>query len=94
LGEGEAEGTMTYTTEEFVRREVGRLLRVDYPGKFLCSSCLVKLVLDNPHPGWRKSEIGRAMDKILEAPGALTRMPTFICALCGKMMPCLGVPHP
>lgn len=37
---------MTYTTEEFVRREVGRLLRVDYRGKFLCPSCLVKLALD------------------------------------------------
>jgi hypothetical protein len=45
--EGEAGKTMTYImTDELVRREVGTVLRVDYRGKFLCSSWLVKLVRD------------------------------------------------
>jgi hypothetical protein len=44
------------------------------------------------HPGWRQSEIERAMDKVSKTPGAITYMPTFICALCQRTVPCLGAP--
>jgi hypothetical protein len=32
--------------EDFIRREVGKLLRVDYRGKVVCSACLLKLVVE------------------------------------------------
>ncbi len=81
---------MTYTTEELVRREVGKLLRVDYPGQPICSLCLVKHSRQTFGTGYTKSQIERAIDKVFESPGALTRLPTFICAVCGKTMPCLS----
>jgi hypothetical protein len=94
LGEGEEEGAMTYTTEEFVRREVGDLLRGRYRGKFLCSECLTKLTLERLHTGWRKSEITRAMDKVYAAPGVpMENRASFLCAHCGKTKPCLGAPY-
>jgi len=37
---------MSDTAEDFIRREVGRFLRVDYRGKFMCASCLLKLTLE------------------------------------------------
>jgi hypothetical protein len=81
---------MTYTTEELVRREVGKILRVDYPEQPICSLCLVKSIRQAFGTGYTKSQIERAMDKVFESPGALTRLPTFICAVCGKTMPCLS----
>jgi hypothetical protein len=83
---------MPYTTGELVRREVGKLLRVDYEGKFLCSSCLAKLVRAWFGTAYPKSQIERAMNEVFASPGALTRMPTFICAKCRTLMPCLGAP--
>jgi hypothetical protein len=50
------------------------------------------MTLERLHPGWRQSEIERAMDKVSETPGAITYLPTCICALCQKTMPCLGAP--
>ena len=48
---------MTYIMiDELVRREVSKLLRVDYRGKFLCSSCLVKLVRDTLGTSYTTSE--------------------------------------
>ena len=84
---------MTHTTEDFVRREVGDLLRGEYRGKFLCSACLVKMTLDRLHTGWRKSEIARVTGKVFDAPGANKSLPSSQCANCQKTMPCLGVPH-
>jgi hypothetical protein len=79
-------------TDELVRREVGTLLRVDYRDKFLCSSCLVKLVRDTLGTNYTTSEMDLAMDKVVDSPGALMRIPAFICAECMKTMPCLGSP--
>jgi hypothetical protein len=82
---------MTYIMiDELVRREVGKLLRVAYRGKFLCSSCLVNLVRDMLGTSYTTSEIDQAMDKVFDSPGALTRIPVFICAACMKTMPGLG----
>jgi hypothetical protein len=84
---------MTYSTEDFVRRAAGGILRGDqYRGKFVCLPCLVTMTRERLHPGWRQSEIERAMDKVSETPGAITYLPTFICALCQKTRPCLGAP--
>ena len=84
---------MTYIMiDELVRREVGKPLRVDYRGKFLCSSCLVNLVRDTLGTSYTTSEIDQAMDKVFDWPGALTRIPAFICAECLKTMPGLGWP--
>jgi hypothetical protein len=44
--------------------------------------------------GYHKRDIGRAMDKVFEAPSPLNRIPAFVCAQCGRRMPCLGVPTP
>ena len=84
---------MTYSTEDFVRWTAGGILRGDkYRGKFVCLRCLVTMTLERLHPGWRQSEIERAMDKVSETPGAITYLATFICALCQKTLPCLGAP--
>ena len=83
---------MTYRTEDFVRREVGDLLRGRYRGKFLCSACLTKLTLERLHTGWRPSEIALAMGKVFNDPGAIKSLPSSQCANCQKTMPCLQVP--
>jgi hypothetical protein len=84
---------MTYImTDELVGREVGKLLRVDYRGKFLCSSCLVKLVRDTLGTSYTTSEMDLAMEKVFDSPGVLMRIPAFICAECMKTMPGLGAP--
>ena len=72
---------MTYImTDELVGREVGKLLRVNYRGTFLCSSCLVKLVRDTLGTSYTTSEMDLAMEKVFDSPGALMRIPAFICA--------------
>jgi hypothetical protein len=79
----EEEGAMTYTTEEFVRRAIVGILRKDkYRGRFVCLTCFVTMTLECLHPGWRKSEIARAVDKVYAAPG----IPL-------ESMPCLGAPY-
>ena len=84
---------MTYSTEDFVRHAAGGILRGDkYRRKFVCLPCLVTMTLERLHPGWRQSEIERAMDKVSETPGAIISMPTFICTRCQKTVPCLGAP--
>src|SRR5262249_31566371 len=59
-GEGEQEGSMSYSTENFVRRAVVGLFRGEYAGKFLCSECLITLTHRHIQRGWRKSEIERS----------------------------------
>lgn len=86
--------TVTYTTEDFVRRAVGGVLGDKYHGTAVCSSCLVRMTLERLHTGWRKSEIELAMEKVFKAPGALKPMPTGPCARCRRPIPCLGEPHP
>ncbi len=84
---------MTYTTEDFVRRAVGGILRGDkYRGRFVCLRCLVTMTLESLHSGWRQSEIARAMDKVFAAPGAIESRPSVPCCHCQKTMRCLGVP--
>lgn len=85
---------MTYTTEEFVRRELRSILRGDvYRNRFVCLTCLVTITLERLHPGWRKSEITRAVDRISAAPGdSMASRAAVVCAHCGKTMPCLGTP--
>jgi len=81
---------MTYTTEHFVRLEVGKLLRVEYQGKGLCSACLVRFVSAAFGTAHTKAQIRKAMRGMFAAPGALTRIPTtFPCGECGKLRPCL-----
>jgi hypothetical protein len=84
--------TISYTTEGFVRRAVGRALD-QYQGGIVCSACLVRMALERLHAGWRRSEIERAMEKVFEVPGALNRISTGPCARCNRAMPCLGPPH-
>ena len=82
---------MTYSTEDFVRRAVGSILRGDkYRGKVVCVPCLVTMALERLHSGWRKSEIERAMVRIVNSPDNLTWMPTLICAICQQTRPCLS----
>jgi hypothetical protein len=84
----------TYTTEEFVRRELRSILRgATYRNKFVCLPCLVTLTLERLHPGWRNSEITRALDRIYTSPGIpMASRAAFVCAQCRKTMPCLGAP--
>ena len=82
--------TVTYTTEDFVRRAVGSLLRGKYRDRFVCSSCLVRLTLERLQTGWRRSEIEAAMEKVFKAPGAVDYMPSCLCARCRQSLPCLG----
>ncbi len=84
---------VTYTTEDFVRRAVGRLLHDKYHGGVVCSWCLVGMTLERLHTGWRKSEIVQAMEKVFKTPGALKAMSDGPCARCKRPTPCLGE-HP
>ncbi len=93
-GENEQEGSMTYSTENFVRRAIVGLLRGEYAGKFLCSACLITLTHQHMQRGWRKSEIERSMEAVFTAPEPLTCMPTSSCALCQKTTACLGALRP
>ncbi len=90
-----AANAMTYTTEEFVRRELRSILRGDtYRNRFVCLTCLVTMTRERLHPGWRKSEITRAMDKVYAAPDIpMESRASFLCAHCRKTMPCLGAPY-
>ena len=81
---------MPYTTEQFVRGAVGELLRGAAHGKFWCQTCLAKFALETLGAGYHRRDIGRAMDKVFEAPSPLNRIPAFVCAQCGRTMPCLG----
>ena len=85
---------MTYTTEEFVRRELRSILHGGtYRNRFVCLTCLVTMTQERLHSGWRKSEITRAMDRVYATPGpSLVPRGAGVCAHCRKTMPCLGAP--
>jgi len=55
---------MSYTPVDFVRREVGRLLRGDYQGRFLCAPCLTRLVRDSLSPTDTKGQIERGLHAV------------------------------
>ncbi len=80
---------MTSSAEDLVRREAARLLRTEYRGAFLCHTCLRKLIRQSFHASFTQTQVERALDRVFESPGALTRM-SNICAVCGKTMPCLN----
>lgn len=82
----------TYTTEDFVRFTVGRLLRGRYRGGAVCSRCLVGMTLERLHAGWRKSELEHAMEKVFNAPGALESVAGGPCARCKRPEPCIRDP--
>jgi hypothetical protein len=81
--------TITYTTEEFIRRAVDGVLGGRYRGRAVCSSCLVGLALERLHAGWRRSEVDTAMAKVFTSPGALSLVPIAPCARCRRPAPCL-----
>ena len=83
---------VTYTTEDFVRRTIGRLLRGRYHGRLVCSGCLVGMTLERLHTGWRKSEIEQAMERVFSAAGALGSVSSGSCARCKRPNPCIGAP--
>jgi len=85
-----------YTVGDFVRRVVDSLLQGGYRGKFLCSPCLIKLTGAHLDKAYSLVEVGWAMDEVFNGPGAITLLPTAVCAQCArkKLMPCLGVPLP
>jgi hypothetical protein len=83
---------VTYTTEEFVRRTVGRLLGGLYHGRPVCSGCLVGMTLERLHTGWRKSEIEQAMEKVFVTPGTLGPASSGPCARCKRPNRCIGEP--
>jgi hypothetical protein len=85
---------VTYTTEDFVRRTVGRVLRGKYRGGIVCSWCLVGMTLERLHTGWRKSEIEQAMEKVFNAPGVLVSVSSGPCARCKRPHPCIGAHSP
>jgi len=81
--------------DQFVRHSLHRTLRsVKYRNSFLCLRCLVTMTLENLHPGWRPSEITRALDRIYAAPGIpMESRAAFRCAHCRNVKPCLGSPY-
>src|SRR6266567_9383388 len=91
-GEDEQKGSMSYSTENFVRRAVVGLLRGVYAGKFLCSACLITLTHQHMQRGWRKSEIERSMDAVFKSPEPLTCMVPSICALSARRRRRASVP--
>jgi hypothetical protein len=93
-GDGEEEASMSFTTEDIIRPEVGFLLHGDFWGKFLCSPCLVKLIRERLGTNLSTSKIERALNAVFKSPGVLTRLPSFLCDLCQTIMPCLGEASP
>ena len=93
-GERDEEVSMSFTTDDIIRPEVGFLLRGDYRGKFLCSPCLVRLIRERMGTNFSTSKIERALGAVFKSPGALTRLPSFLCDLCQTMRPCLGEVRP
>jgi hypothetical protein len=78
------------TAEDFIRREVSKLLRIDYRGKFMCSTCLLKLVVERfGTTPYTRGQFERALDAVFGSPGALRRVHAFVCDQCGKTLPCL-----
>jgi len=81
---------MSDSAEDFIRREVGKLLRVDYRGKFMCAPCLVKQTVETCGTAvYTRGQIERALDGVFRSPGALRRLHAFVCDRCGKTTPCL-----
>ena len=81
---------MSDTADDFVRREVSKLLRVEYRGKFMCASCLLKFAVERFGTTlYTRGQIERALDTIFRSPGALRRVHRFVCDQCGKTLPCL-----
>jgi len=83
---------MNPLTEDLVRREVSRLLRGPYRGRFLCVSCVVSLVRDAVGTARTKGQIERALLGVSKSPGALIHKQSFIFDHCGNALPCLGAP--
>jgi len=93
-GGRDEEVSMSFTAEDVIRPEVGFLLRGDYRGQFLCSRCFVTLIRERLGTNLSTSKIERALNAVFKSPGALTRLPAFLCDLCQTMMPCLGEARP
>jgi len=53
---------------------------------------LLELVRDTLGTSYTTSEMDLAMERVFDSPGALMRIPAFICAECMKTMPGLGSP--
>jgi Fe-S-cluster-containing hydrogenase component 2 len=84
---------MTPLTDDLIRLEVGRLLRDDYRGKTICSSCLVTFVQNSFGTPYTKAQIERAVLAVSRSPGALTYSNSFVCHHCEKVRPCLRAPE-
>src|SRR5947209_4909497 len=69
-------------TEDLVRREVSRLLRGPYRGRFLCFSCLGAFVRDAVGASRTKGQIERALLSVTKSPGALVNKRSLICDQC------------
>lgn len=81
---------MNDTAEDFIRREVGKLLRLDSRGKFLCAACLLKLAIERFGTAlYTRGQIDRALDATLRSPEALRRVHRFVCDQCGQTTECL-----
>jgi len=81
---------MSDTADDFVRHEVSKLLRVEYRGKFMCVSCLLKFAVERFGTTlYTRGQIERALDTIFRSRGALRRVHRFVCDQCGKTLPCL-----
>ncbi len=64
---------MPHTTEQFVRRAVGELLRGAAHGKFWCQTCLAKFALETLGAGYHKRDISRAILRPMWENDALPR---------------------
>ena len=85
-----AAGDMTSRIQDVVRREVSKLFRDRYRGRFLCVSCLAPFVRDLVGTTHTTAQIQRALRKVSKMPGALRCKRSFICDQCGKTTSCLG----
>ncbi len=82
---------MSDTADDSIRREVGKLLRVDYWGKVVCSLCLLKLTVARfGTVQYTRGQVERSLDTVFRSPGALRRVHAFVCDHCGKTLPCLS----
>jgi len=84
------ENRMSDTAKDFIRREVGNLLRVVYRDMVGCSLCFFKpMIARFGTAQYTRGQAERSLDASFRSPGALRRIHRFVCDQCGKTLPCL-----
>jgi hypothetical protein len=82
------DGAVNEVVEKVVRADVSRLLHNEYPRQAICIDCLAAAIPAGSPP-FTHIEIRRAVREIMESPGSLNVLRSFLCHLCKEERACL-----